>query len=139
MGIYVAAAMIWSDSGKRMGSHALYWMRTVGDDIDLPEGTPIVLSGDLNLVGESQVLKTLLTGDIQNEITFGKGGLLDWDDICFSNKNQENYQTKEEVGVFTRKISKIEDYRCTRKSERRNKERGEIKIFIKKTAWILLT
>ncbi|MEZ4930907.1 MAG: hypothetical protein R2788_02090 [Saprospiraceae bacterium] len=36
--------------------------KTPGGVIDLPEGTPFLLSGDLNLVGESQQLTTLLTG-----------------------------------------------------------------------------
>lgn len=54
--------------------------KTPGGAIDLPEGTPFVLSGDLNLVGQRQQLTTLLTGDIQNNAAFGPDGLLDWDD-----------------------------------------------------------
>ena len=49
-------------------------------EIDLPEGTPFVLSGDLNLVGDRQQLTTLLTGQIINTTQFGTGGSLDWDD-----------------------------------------------------------
>ena len=54
--------------------------KTPGGEIDLPENTPFVLMGDLNLVGLSQQLKTLLYGDIQNTTTFGQGAPPDWDD-----------------------------------------------------------
>ncbi len=53
--------------------------KTTGGVIDLPEGTPFVLSGDLNLVGDRQQLTTLLTGNIVNTGIFGAGGALDWD------------------------------------------------------------
>jgi endonuclease/exonuclease/phosphatase family metal-dependent hydrolase len=53
--------------------------KTPGGVIDLPEGTPFVLSGDLNLVGWRQQLTTLLTGQIVNTGIFGMGGPLDWD------------------------------------------------------------
>lgn len=53
--------------------------KTPGGAITLPEGTPFVLSGDLNLVGWQQQLTTLLTGDIVNTGVFGLGGALDWD------------------------------------------------------------
>ncbi len=50
-----------------------------GGLIDVPWGTPFVLSGDLNLVGESQQLSTLLTGDIQDTVQFGSPISPDWD------------------------------------------------------------
>lgn len=53
--------------------------KTPGGQIDLPANTPFVLSGDLNLVGNSQQLKTLLTGEIVNTGQFGMGGSMDWD------------------------------------------------------------
>ncbi|MBK9761881.1 MAG: hypothetical protein IPO87_00625 [Flavobacteriales bacterium] len=53
--------------------------RTPGGVITVPEGTPMVYSGDLNLVGYAQQLKTLLTGDIQNNATYGPDGPMDWD------------------------------------------------------------
>lgn len=53
--------------------------KTTGGLIDLPEGTPIVLSGDLNLVGWRQQLETLLTGEVVNTNTYGPGGPPDWD------------------------------------------------------------
>lgn len=53
--------------------------KTPGGIIDLPENTPFILSGDLNLVGDSQQLTTLLTGDIVNASVFGPDGPPDWD------------------------------------------------------------
>lgn len=53
--------------------------QTASGVLDLPEGTPIVISGDLNLVGDSQQLTTLITGEIINTNHFGQGGPPDWD------------------------------------------------------------
>jgi hypothetical protein len=53
--------------------------KSTGGVIDLAEGTPFVLSGDLNLVGENQQLRTLITGDIQDTLQFGNPQALDWD------------------------------------------------------------
>ncbi|WP_017731460.1 endonuclease/exonuclease/phosphatase family protein [Nafulsella turpanensis] len=53
--------------------------KTTGGNVDLPANTPIVISGDLNLVGDNQQLRTLLNGDIQNTDEFGSGGAPDWD------------------------------------------------------------
>ncbi len=50
-----------------------------GGAITLPAGTPMVITGDLNLVGLSQQLTTLLTGDIVNQITWGPAFDPDWD------------------------------------------------------------
>jgi endonuclease/exonuclease/phosphatase family metal-dependent hydrolase len=58
------------------------WIRdleTPGGVVDLPEGTPIVHVGDFNLVGGPQPLLTLLTGDIQDEGTYGPDFPPDWD------------------------------------------------------------
>jgi endonuclease/exonuclease/phosphatase family metal-dependent hydrolase len=49
------------------------------DDLALPEGTPIVLVGDTNLVQGSQPLNTLLTGQIVDQSTYGEPGPMDWD------------------------------------------------------------
>ncbi len=51
-----------------------------GGRVDLPAGTPMILTGDLNLVGFRQQHTTLLTGEIQNTALFGTAGLPDWDD-----------------------------------------------------------
>lgn len=50
-----------------------------GGQIDLPQGTPIVLSGDMNLVGWRQQLTTLLTGEVVNTNIYGAGSPPDWD------------------------------------------------------------
>lgn len=54
--------------------------KTSGGVIDLPENTPFVITGDLNLVGDRQQLLTLITGEIINTHLFGNGALPDWDD-----------------------------------------------------------
>jgi len=53
--------------------------QTPGGVIDLPENTPFLLAGDLNLVGDQQPLRTLTHGEIVNTLTYGNGRLLDWD------------------------------------------------------------
>lgn len=53
--------------------------KSSGGVIDLPEGTPFLISGDLNLVGEAQQLETLISGDIQDTAAFGAPQPLDWD------------------------------------------------------------
>lgn len=61
--------------------------KSPGGLIDLPENTPFVYGGDLNLVGLSQQLETLKTGDIQNTATYGQGGPLDWDNTEVAEEN----------------------------------------------------
>ena len=46
----------------------------------MPAGTPFMLLGDLNLVGDSQQLRTLVSGETVNVSEFGDGGPPDWDD-----------------------------------------------------------
>jgi len=58
---------------------ALLFAKDEGEEGGLPEGTPFVYAGDLNLVGYAQQLTTLLTGDIQNTSKYGPGGKPDWD------------------------------------------------------------
>ncbi len=48
------------------------------DELTLKENTPIMLMGDMNLVGDPQNMRTLLDGDIQNEGTWGSGFTPDW-------------------------------------------------------------
>jgi endonuclease/exonuclease/phosphatase family metal-dependent hydrolase len=40
-------------------------------EVNLPPGTPLILAGDLNLVGDPRQLDTLLTGNILDEIKYG--------------------------------------------------------------------
>lgn len=53
--------------------------KTPGGQVDIPQNTPMVYTGDLNLVGYADQLNTLLTGTIQDQATYGSGGPLDWD------------------------------------------------------------
>ncbi len=50
-----------------------------GGSITVPTGTAFVVTGDLNLVGFSQQLRTLLNGDIVDNATFGPDTAPDWD------------------------------------------------------------
>ncbi len=54
-------------------------VRRPGGRLTLPEGTSILIAGDLNLVGFQQQLHTLLEGDIQNTDLFGTANRPDWD------------------------------------------------------------
>lgn len=45
----------------------------------LPHGTPLVVAGDMNLVGSSRQLRTLLEGEIADGATFGPSRAADWD------------------------------------------------------------
>lgn len=47
--------------------------------VDLDENTPIVITGDLNLVGDPRQLRTLLDGDILDEVIYGADFTPDWD------------------------------------------------------------
>jgi endonuclease/exonuclease/phosphatase family metal-dependent hydrolase len=49
-----------------------------GGIVTVPEGTPFVLVGDLNLVGENGQYHTLVTGDIKNNASFGADEAPDW-------------------------------------------------------------
>ncbi len=50
-----------------------------GGTVDFPDLSPFVISGDLNLVGDEQQLKTLKTGEIVNTNLYGSGDHPDWD------------------------------------------------------------
>ncbi len=54
-------------------------IKTPGGALTLPVNTPFIISGDLNLVGYSQQLTTLLTGDIVNNAVYGPDTPPDWD------------------------------------------------------------
>lgn len=47
--------------------------------LQLAEGTPIVIMGDMNMVGDGQQLQTFLTGDIIFENPHGDDFIPDWD------------------------------------------------------------
>jgi len=54
------------------------WIREAVEAGIIPEMTSIIVTGDLNLVGDAQQLTTLLTGDIQDEATYGADFSPDW-------------------------------------------------------------
>lgn len=72
-----------NDTGRqREIDRILSFLRDVmqpGGAITLPAGTPYVIAGDLNLVGNAQQLRSLVTGDIVDEGTFGADFAPDWD------------------------------------------------------------
>ncbi len=53
--------------------------QTPGGLLTLPPGTPLLIVGDLNLVGLARQLDTLLSGDIEDEGTHGADHPPDWD------------------------------------------------------------
>ncbi len=58
--------------------------KSPGGVVDVPQGTVFVYAGDLNSVGYAQQLNTLLTGDIQDNATYGSDGPMDWDGTPFT-------------------------------------------------------
>ncbi len=62
--------MTQGDSPIRGGAPAAF---------DLPEGTPVVIAGDMNLVGGASQIQTLLSGRIADEDRFGTSFAPDWD------------------------------------------------------------
>lgn len=63
--------------------HFIKDAQTIGGVIDVENGTPFILCGDLNLVGDTQQLKTLVYGDIVDTSQFGSPGLPDWNQQPF--------------------------------------------------------
>ncbi|MEQ8209220.1 MAG: hypothetical protein RH917_05260 [Lacipirellulaceae bacterium] len=67
---------------QRQSDAIVNWIRdarTPGGAVDLEPGTPFAVVGDLNLVGGTQPLDTLLDGNIINEFTYGADFPPDWD------------------------------------------------------------
>ena len=71
--------------------------KTIGGVIDLPINTPIIFSGDMNLVGYSEQYYTIVNGTISDTAAFGNGGFPDWDNtplkdqVCSFNENDMTY------------------------------------------------
>jgi len=57
--------------------------RTPGGLLDLTSENPIVITGDMNFVGLFRQLETLLTGDIEDEATYGPDFAPDWGETDF--------------------------------------------------------
>ncbi len=56
-----------------------------GGVLTLDPNTAIIISGDMNLVGLSRQLTTLVTGDIDDEATYGPDFNPDWDGTALTN------------------------------------------------------
>jgi len=72
------------DARQRHADQIAAWVgdaRTPGGEVDLPEGTPILVLGDLNVydTDPARHLATLLTGDIAGQDAFGPDVAPDWD------------------------------------------------------------
>lgn len=65
---------------------------TTGGTIDVPKGAPIVLAGDANLVGYPAQYQTLLTGAIQDTMTYGPPFAPDWDGTPFTDLHPPQLQ-----------------------------------------------
>lgn len=50
-----------------------------GGLLELPQGTPMMITGDTNMYGDAQQVRTLLTGDIADNASFGPDFAPDWD------------------------------------------------------------
>jgi hypothetical protein len=80
--------------------------KTPGGAITVPDGTMLLVTGDLNLVGQSQQLRTLLQGDIVNEATFGADFAPDWDGspltdlVSRQTENRYAYTWRNDFGSF---------------------------------------
>lgn len=61
-----------------------------GGGFDIEENTPIVVMGDMNMVGFAQQQTTLLTGDIVNEGNSGPDFNPDWDETAFEDSKPAN-------------------------------------------------
>ncbi len=77
-----------NDNGRQLEVDAIMAFirdaKSPGGAVTVAPNTPIVIVGDLNLVGDSQQLTTLLTGDIVNTGQFGPPFDPDWDNTAFA-------------------------------------------------------
>lgn len=60
--------------------------RTPGGEVDLPEGTPLLVMGDFNVYDTDPAyhLTTMLTGDVVDEETYGPDSPPDWDSTALA-------------------------------------------------------
>ena len=84
LGVHFKCCDYEGDNDKRQKSADAIatWMgdaRFAGRYIDLPWGTPMILTGDMNLVGGPQPEITLITGDIIEETDYCQDVKGDWD------------------------------------------------------------
>ena len=72
--------------------------KTEGGEIDIPQNTPIIIAGDMNMVGFSRQVDILLNGDLLDNSTYGEDFLPDWDNTPFADSKP---LTTNFPGVFT--------------------------------------
>jgi hypothetical protein len=72
-----------NDAGRQAECDRImsFWRdaKTPGGNVNVPVGTMFLITGDLNLVGSSQQVRTLTQGDIVDNLTFGADFGPDWD------------------------------------------------------------
>ncbi len=61
-----------------------------GEEFIITENTPIIIIGDMNLVGLAEQQTTLITGDIINEDDYGSDFEPDWDGSAFEDLKPHN-------------------------------------------------
>lgn len=61
-----------------------------GAEFDIEENTPVIIMGDMNLVGFARQQTTLLTGDIDNEQSYGSDFNPDWDGTALEDSKPLN-------------------------------------------------
>lgn len=61
-----------------------------GEEFDIPENTPIIIMGDMNLVGLRRQQTTLITGDLVYENDHGPDFNPDWDGTALDDARPEN-------------------------------------------------
>jgi hypothetical protein len=98
------------DDGRQAEVDRILWFlrdaKTPGGSVNLPENTPFVITGDMNFVGLSQQLTSLLTGDIVDEDTFGEDFHPDWDEsdatnlISLLTEKREAYTWRKNYGGY---------------------------------------
>jgi endonuclease/exonuclease/phosphatase family metal-dependent hydrolase len=96
------------DTGRQEEADRLAaWLRDAQSaDGFLEPGTPIVVAGDLNLVGHARQLNTMLHGDVVDVDRFGPGRPLDWDGTALADAlplhttGREAYTWRNDDGPF---------------------------------------
>lgn len=61
-----------------------------GNGFDLEENSPVVIMGDMNLVGLNRQVETLITGDIDDENSYGSDFNPDWDGTTLEDAKPQN-------------------------------------------------
>ncbi len=79
-----------NDGRQKEIDHIMAFIRNAKDStgsLALPVNTPIIIAGDMNLVGYAQQLKTFLTGDIVDTNSFGPDFKPGWDGSNFKDSD----------------------------------------------------